>query len=113
MVAVGVVVAVIALGLGTYAGLRSPWGAKHAQVETGVAMPANSDNDLVSFRADNGETLGFRSDGIVWESGNEGGWGNPPCIRVALAKAKVEIGRVWFTGPEGGRFQEVVWVKCL
>ena len=112
-VIVGVVVAVIALVVGTYAGLRSPWGAKHAQVLTGVAMLLDPDGDLVSFQADNGDTLGFHSNGIVWEAGNESGWSSPPCIRKALAKAKVEIGRVWFTGPEGGRFQEVVWVKCL
>jgi hypothetical protein len=85
-VIVGVVVAVIALVVGTYAGLRSPWGAKHAQVLTGVAMLADPDGDLVSFQADNGDTLGFHSNGIVWEAGNEAGWGSPPCIRKALAK---------------------------
>ena len=111
-VAVGAVIAVMALVLGTYVGLRSPWGAKHARVETGIAMRANPDDDLVSFRADDGETLAFRSDGIVWESGNEGGWGSPPCIRKALAKAKVESGRVWVAGPEGRRIREGVWVKC-
>ena len=112
-VIVGVVVAVIALVVGTYAGLRSPWGAKHAQVASGVAMRANPHNDLVMFDADDGEQLAFHAAGVRWESDGVEGEGDPPCVRRPLAKAKVEVGHFWVVGPEGGRSPQVVWVKCL
>ena len=112
LVAVGAVVAVGA-GAGAYAGLRSPWGAKHAQVAIGVAMRANPDDDLVMFDADDGEQLDFRADGVRWESDGVEGEGDPPCVRRPLAKARVELGHIWVVGPKGGRSPQVVWVKCL
>jgi hypothetical protein len=113
MVVVGVVVGVVAMVVGMYVGLRSPWGAKHPQVATGIAMRANPEDDMVMFDADDGEQHVFHSDGIWWEAENESGKGNPPCLRTPLAKAKVELGHIWMVGPEGGRFPQVVWVKCL
>jgi hypothetical protein len=112
-VIVGAVVAVIALSLGAYAGLRSPWGAKHAQVASGVAMRANPENDLVMSDADDGEQLNFHAGGVRWETEGVEGAGDPPCLRTPLAKAKVEVGHISVTGPGGGRFPQVVWVKCL
>ena len=106
-----VVVAVLALGV--YAGLRSPWGTKHAQVKQGIAMRANDESDLVLFDADDGTQLDFGADHIWWVSGSRGGDANPDCLRKPHAKADVEVGFMQVAGPDGGWHQQAVWVRCL
>lgn len=76
-------------------------------------MRANPHSDLVMFDADDGTQLTFHAAAVRWESEGMAGEGEPPCVRRALAKAKVEVGQIWVAGPEGGRFPQVVWVKCL
>jgi hypothetical protein len=70
-------------------------------------------NDLVMFDADDGKQFDFHADGVRWKSDDVEGEGDPPCVRRPLTKAKVEVGRIWVVGPGGGRFPQVVWVKCL
>jgi hypothetical protein len=110
-VLVGVVVAAV-LGLGVYAGLRSPWGTKHPQAKQGTAVRANEENDLVLFDAGDGTQLAFHADGIWWESASRGGQGDPPCLRKPLAKVEVEVGVIRIAGPDGGWRQQAAWVKC-
>ena len=107
-----VVVAVL-LGVGVYAGLRSPWGTKHPQVLEGIAMRANDENDLVMFDADDGTQIDFGADHIWWESENTGGESNPPCLGKPHEKARVEVGYLWIAHPGGGAHQQAVWVRCL
>ena len=111
-VLIGVVVALV-LGLGVYAGLRSPWGTKHSQAKQGIAMRANAENDLVMFDADDGTQLAFHADGIWWESRSGGGEGDPPCLSEPLKKVSVEVGVIRIAGPDGGWRQQAAWVKCL
>lgn len=109
----GIVVAAVLLGLGVYAGLRSPWGTKHPVVKEGIAMRANDENDLVMFDADDGTQIDFGADHIWWEAENTGGDANPPCLRKPLKKARVEVGLVRVAGPDGGWRQQAAWVRCL
>ena len=110
---IGVVVCAVVLGLGVYAGLRSPWGTKHPQVKPGIAMRANDQNDLVMFDADDGTQLTFYADSIWWESESRGGQGNPPCLSKPLDKADVEVGVVRVAGPHVGWREQAAWVECL
>lgn len=56
---IAVVGAVSFLVLGVLIGLRMPWGAKQPHRAAGVAMRANSDNDLVLFEAEDRRQLAF------------------------------------------------------
>jgi hypothetical protein len=112
-VALCAVLLVLTLALGAYAGLRAPWGTKHPQVKQGIAMRANTENDLVMFDADDGTQLTLDADSIWWESDDVGGEGNPPCLRKPHKKSDVEVGFLWVAGPSGGARPEGLWVKCL
>ena len=101
------------LAAGAYVGGRSPWGTKHAQVAHGVAMLAGSDNDLVTFDGEGDTELQFGGHHMSWRSGSEVGDGNPPCLRVPQRKVKVDVGYMTIARPEGGSFQQPVWVECL
>ena len=103
----------LALVVGIYAGLRVPWGTKHPQVKQGVAMRADSENDLVLFDAEDGTQLTLYADNLRWESDSAGGEGNPPCLRKPHEKSNVEVGLMWVAGPSGGAWPEGLWVKCL
>jgi hypothetical protein len=110
IVAIGVAVL---LPVGVYVGLRVPWGTKHPQVKEGIAMRANTDNDLVLFDAKDGTQLALHADGLWWESENVGGEGNPPCLTKPGERVDVEVGIVTVAGPTGGSRSTGVWLKCL
>ncbi len=110
---IGLLAVALVLGLGLYAGLRSPWGMKHPVVKAGIALRANAETDLVLFDADDGTQLNFHADAIWWESESQGGAGDPPCLQTALEKARVAVGYLWIAHPGGGGHQAAVWVKCL
>lgn len=109
---VGAVVVVLLLALGLYAGMRSPWGTKHANVVDGIAMRANGEDDLVLFDGSDGTQLDFGADDIWWESPSREGDGNPPCLRTPQQKVDVQVGVMRVEGPGGGWFEEALWVKC-
>lgn len=108
-----IVVVVSLLLVGAFIGHRVPWGTQHAQVHEGVAMRADSEDDLVLFDADDGTQAVFGADDTWWESDSASGEGDPPCLQVPLRKADVEIGLMRVAGPSGGSHLEVVWVRCL
>jgi hypothetical protein len=110
---VGLVVVAVLLAVGVYAGLRSPWGAKHAQVKAGVAVRANDENDRVMFDAYDGAQVDFGADSIWWESAGSRGDGDPPCLKEPLAKVDVEVGVMRIADPDGSWHQQAVWVRCL
>lgn len=110
LVAVGLLVVA---ALGVYVGLRAPWGTKHPQTKSGVAMRANADSDLVMFDADDGTQLTLHTDGLWWESESAGGEGDPPCLREPGRNVAVEVGYLWVEGPSGGSRPQAIWVKCL
>jgi len=112
-VLIGLILVAVLLAVGMYAGLRSPWGTKHAQVTHGVALRANSDSDLVLFDADDGTQLTIYADSIPWASENQQGHGNPPCLREPLDETEVEVGLMRIAGPGGGWQEQAVWVRCL
>ena len=72
---IALVCAVLLLTLGVLIGMRVPWGTKQPQVATGVAMRANSDNDLVLFDADDGRQFQFGASRMWWESASAEGEG--------------------------------------
>jgi hypothetical protein len=109
----GVVALALTLAIGVFVGLRAPWGTKHPQVEQGVAMRANGENDLVMFDAEDGTQLTLYASGVWWESESAGGEGDPPCLRKPGKKADVEVGFMWVAGPNGGARQVPQWVRCL
>jgi len=104
---------VLAITVGVYAGLRSPWGTKHPQVKQGIAVRANSENDLVLFDAEDGTQLTLYADTLWWESDIAAGEGDPPCLRKPGEKSDVEVGFMWVAGPSGGARPEGLWVRCL
>jgi hypothetical protein len=111
-VAVGTAVLLLAVAVGIYAGLRAPWGTKHPQVKEGIAMRANDENDLVMFDAEDGTQLTLHADGLMWESDDTEGEGDPPCLRKPGRKVDVEVGIVSVAGPSGGARSAGVWVRC-
>lgn len=111
--AIGAVVLLLAVALGVYGGLRAPWGTKHPQVKEGIAMRANSENDLVMFDAEDGTQLTLYADNLWWETESAGGEGDPPCLLKPGMKSDVEVGFLWIAGPDGGARPEALWVKCL
>ena len=112
-IALGVVVLLLAIAVGVYGGLRAPWGTKHPQVKDGIAIRANSENDLVMFDAEDGTQLTLYADNVWWETDSAGGEGDPPCLRKPGKKSAVEVGFLWIAGPDGGARAESLWVKCL
>ena len=104
---------VVVLGVGVYVGLHSTRGTKQPRTATGIAMRANSENDLVMFDADDGTQLDFGADSIWWESESSSGDGDPPCLREPLEKVDVEVGYLRVAGPDGGWREVAVWVQCL
>lgn len=100
------------LVLAAYVGHRSPWGAKHPQIHEGIAMRANSDNDLVLFDAADGTQAGFSAGDTWWESDSASGEGDPPCLAVPLRKVEVQVGLMRVANPSGGWHTDVVWVRC-
>jgi len=111
-VVVALVVAVLLFGAGLFVGLRLPLGTKNPTVLNGVAMRANSENDLVMFDADNGQQVAFGADSIWWESQGTSGDGDPPCLREPQEKVPVRVGVVRVSTPSGGSFLKAVWVQC-
>lgn len=109
---VGAVLVVALLAVGAYAGMRSPWGTKHPEVVDGMAMRANTENDLVLFDGSDGTQLTFGADRIWWESSSGEGDGNPPCLVTTPDKVAVQVGFMRVARPGGGWFERVVWVKC-
>lgn len=109
---VAVLCAGLLLAAVAYLGARSPWGTKHPHVTQGVAMRANSNNDLVMFDGEDDTQLQFGGDHVHWSSGSEEGEGNPPCLKTPLKKMEVEVGSMWIEGPGGGSSQQAVWVRC-
>lgn len=110
LVALGL--AMFLLGIGIYAGLRSPWGAKHAQGKQGVAMRANTENDIVLFDADDGTQIAFDANGVWWHTEGMSGEGDPPCLRQPSVRVDVEVGTMWIAGPDGGAHEQAMWVRC-
>lgn len=76
-VAAVLVVAALLFAAGMFVGLRLPGGTMNPLVFHGVAMRANSENDLIMFDADNGEQVDFAANSIWWESGDAGGTKRP------------------------------------
>jgi hypothetical protein len=111
--AIGVVVLLLAVALGAYGGLRAPWGTKHPQVKAGIAVRANSENDLVMFDAEDGTQLTLYADSLWWETDSAGGEGDAPCLQKPGRKSDVEVGFLWIAGPDGGARPEALWVRCL
>lgn len=109
---VGLLCAALLLAAGAYIGGRSPWGTKHPEVARGVAMRANSDNDLMMFDGDDGTQLQFGGHHIWWESESSQGEGNPPCLRTPHRKVEVQVAAMKIARPDGGSFQQAVWVTC-
>jgi hypothetical protein len=112
-VVLGAAVLLLAVAVGVCAGLRAPWGTKHPQVKEGVAMRANTENDLVLFDAEDGTQLALHADGLSWESDNVGGEGDPPCLTKPGEQVDVEVGIMTVAGPSGGSWSTGIWVKCL
>lgn len=110
---VGLLGVVLVVGSVAYVGGRSPWGTKHPRVAHGVAMRANSDNDLVTFEGDGGRRFMFGADHMWWRSESADGEGDPPCLKTPERQVKVDVGFMTVARPEGGSFEHVVWVKCL
>ncbi len=111
--AIGVLVLLLAVALGVYAGLRAPWGTKHPQVKEGIAMRANSENDLVMFDAEDGTQLTLYADNLWWETDSAGGEGDPPCLQKPGKKSDVEVGFLRIAAPDGGARPVPLWLKCL
>jgi hypothetical protein len=111
-VLIGLACAILALTIGLFVGARSPWGVKSPQVAHGVAMRANSENDLVMFDADDGSQIAFGANEIWWESESGEGDGNPPCLRTPHRKVEVDVGYMRIAGPDEGWHTHAVWVKC-
>jgi hypothetical protein len=72
--------AALLVAAGALLGERSSKGTKHAQVVQGVAMRANSHNDLVTFEGEDGIQL--------------------------------QVGLMRVASPDGGSFEQAVWVEC-
>ncbi|MFC5731680.1 hypothetical protein [Nocardioides vastitatis] len=111
--AIGVLVLLLAVALGTYAGLRAPWGTKHPQVKEGIAMRANGENDLVMFDAEDGTQLTLYADNLWWKTDSTEGEADPPCLQKPGKKSDVEVGFLWIAGPDGCARPKALWVKCL
>jgi hypothetical protein len=109
---VAVVCGAVLVAAGVFVGERSSRGTKHAQVVQGVAMRANSDNDLVTFDGEDGTQLQFGGDHMWWRSGEVDGDGDPPCLRKPLRKVSLQVGLMQVASPEGGSFEQAVWVEC-
>ena len=106
-------VLLLAVAVGVFVGLRAPWGTKHPQVKEGIAMRANSVNDLVMFDAEDGTQLTLYADSLWWVSDSSGGEGDPPCLRDPGKKSDVEVGFLSIAGPDGGARPQALWVRCL
>ncbi|GAB3433542.1 hypothetical protein GCM10027517_00570 [Phycicoccus ginsengisoli] len=104
---------VLAVAVGGYAGLRAPWGTKHPQVKQGIAVRANSENDLVMFDAEDGTQLTLHADNLWWETDSAEGDGDPPCLKEPGNKTPVEVGFLWVAGANGGARPVPLRVKCL
>ncbi|MGA8846212.1 MAG: hypothetical protein WB471_06315 [Nocardioides sp.] len=112
-VALCIVVLLLAVAVGVYGGLRAPWGTKHPQVKEGIAIRANTENDLVMFDAEDGTQLTLHADSLWWQTDSGEGKGDAPCLQAPDEKPDVEVGFLWVVGPGGGARPEAVWVKCL
>ncbi len=109
---VGLLCAGLLMAAMAYLGARSPWGTKHPHVTQGVAVRANSNNDLVTFDGEGDFQLQFGADHMWWKAGSEEGEGSPPCLKTPQQKVRVEVGSMWIARPDGGSFQQAVWVRC-
>jgi hypothetical protein len=109
---VALLCAAVLVAAGVLVGERSSRGTKHAQVVQGVAMRANGDNDLVMFDGDDGTRLQFGGGHMWWRSGEVVGDGNPPCLRKPQRKVSVQVGLMQVARPDGGSFEQAVWVEC-
>jgi hypothetical protein len=109
---VALLCAAVLVAVGVYVGERSSRGTKHAQVVQGVAMRANSENDLVMFDGEDGTRLQFGGDHMWWRSGEVVGDGNPPCLRRPQRRVSLQVGLMQVARPDGGSFEQAVWVEC-
>ena len=109
---VAVTLAALLVLAGFWLGLRSPWGTKHAETISGVAVRANDENGLVMFDADDGTQSTFDADLVMWSSENQHGQSDPPCLATPLQKAPVDVGLMKVAGPDGGWQEQVMWVVC-
>ena len=109
---VGFLSAALLVAAVAYVGGRSPWGTKQPHIAHGVAVRASTDTDLVRFDGDGGTQLEFGGHHIWWRSGSTHGDGDPPCLRTPHRKVEVQVGFMRIAGPDGGSFQQAVWVEC-
>ena len=113
-IAFAAVVALLLVSLGYVLGVRSPWMAHHPAVVRGTAERVPGDMPYAYFDPDDGDSVEFRLDDVVWKSGDRADSGSiPPCLRETGDRVVVQAGVIEVTRPYGsGSYQQVLSVTC-
>lgn len=108
------IAAAVALVAGFVLGTRSTAGAKHLKtVEAEAKLESAATGLALADATDGDEQFSFNVHTIAWASSSEHGESDPPCLRQAGKKVKVEIGYLDLTTPDGTTYHDVaLWIRC-